>query len=108
MNRNIDLESARKAAWELFKARHGHTDFYGDPETGKIELRFAGELPPDGYEWINSWDEGYIDYNQDMCETEAELENAFNHFWENYGPQFITDMEIIWQVTRDEYMNLRK
>jgi len=106
MNRNIDLESAREAAWELFKVRHGHTDIYGDPNTGKIELRFAGELPPDDYEWVASLDEGYIEYHQDLCKTESELKNAFNYYWEDYGDQFALDLEIIWQTTLDEYKNL--
>jgi len=100
MNRNIDLASAREAAWELFRTRHGRTDFYGDPNTGKIELRYAGMLPPDGYEWITWWDEGYIEYNQDFCKTEGELESAFDHYWENYGYQFILDLEISWQITQ--------
>ena len=101
MKNNIDLTSAQKAAWELFKARHSHTDFYGDPATGEVELRFAGMLPPDGCEWITAWDEGYIEYNQDMCETDIEVKTAFEHWWNEAGAEFIAELEAAWQATRD-------
>jgi len=103
LTKNISIEptSARKAAWELFKTYHGHTDFYGDPETGKIELRFSGMLPPYGYEWIASLDEGYIYYNQESCQTFTELANAFNYYWNGGGrAEFIADLETCWQNVR--------
>lgn len=96
-NKTIDKNSAYEAARDLFMTRRGQVKFYGDPETGQLEALLAGECPAEGYEYITTDNEGYIEYGQELCESDAELEEAFDRWWGESGDEWVAELEDRWE-----------
>ena len=96
-NKTIDKNSAREAARDLFMTRRGQVCIYGDPETGRLEALLVGECATEGYEYITTDREGYIEYGQELCENDAELEEGFKRWWGESGDEWVAELEDRWE-----------
>ena len=95
--KTIDKNSAREAACDLFTGQRGQVCIYGDPETGRLEALLVGECATEGYEYITTDREGYIEYGQELCENDAELEEGFKRWWGESGDEWVAELEDRWE-----------
>ena len=98
-SKKIDKNSVQKIAHELFTNtdRQGQrVRFYADPETGEVERVLDGEFPSEGWEYVLTENDAYIDWGQDLCETEEELEDAFDHWVTEHLNDFVRELEEAW------------
>ena len=98
-SKKIDKNSVQKIAHELFTNtdRQGQrVRFYADPETGEVERVLDGEFPSEGWEYILTENDAYIDWGQDLCETEEELEDAFDRWVTEHLNDFVRELEDAW------------
>ena len=95
--KTIDKNSAREAACDLFTGQRGQVKFYGDPETGKIEILLADMWPSEGYEYICTEPDGRIEYGQEICENDSEMSEAFDRWWGESGDEWVAELEDRWE-----------
>lgn len=95
--RSIDRNSAREVARELFTGQPGAIRLYASPETGQLQALLVDQWPSDGYEYIRTDREGRIEYGQQLRETDEELEDAFGHWWDGSGNEWIAELENEWR-----------
>ncbi len=100
-NRTINKNSARKVAHQLFTGRSGKVEFYADPVNGELEALLAGEFPSEDFEYICTQNEGQIEFGQELCETDDEIEDLFDQWWNEAGAEWISDLEKSWAESQD-------
>ena len=98
-SKNVDKNSVKKIAHELFtnEDRRGQqVSYYVDPSSGEVEAFLTGEIPFEGWEYLFSAHDAYIDWGQDLCETEEELEDAFDRWVTEHLNDFVRELEDAW------------
>ena len=90
----INKNSARQVARNLFALEPQSVAFYVEPKTGELEYVLAGEIPSEGYEYLCSRTDGSLSgWGEEYCETDEELEKLFEQAWENFGDEWISELE---------------
>jgi len=93
----IDTNFAREAARSLFMGQPGQVRFYGDPDSGQIEVLLADMWPSEGYEYICTEPDGRIEYGQELCESDSEMAEAFDRWWDEAGDEWVAELEDRWE-----------
>ena len=98
-SKNVDKNSVKKIAHELFtnEDRRGQqVSYYVDPSSGEVEAFLTGEIPFEGWEYLFSAHDAYIDWGQDLCESDEEIEEAFAHWAAECLNDFVSKLEDAW------------
>ena len=91
---HINKDSARQVARKLFTLEPQPVKFYIDPETGDLDYLLADQWPSEGYEYLCSHTDGSLSgWGQEFCESDEELEELFEQAWENFGDDWISELE---------------
>ena len=98
-SKKIDKNSVQQVAHDLFTKtvyQGQRVDIYADPDTGEIEAFLTGEIPPWGWVHILTDNDAYLYWGQDLCETEEELEDAFDRWVTEHLNDFVRELEDAW------------
>ena len=98
-SKSINKNSAQKVVHGLFTKtvyQGQRVDIYADPDTGEIEAFLTGEIPYEGWVRILTDNDAYLDWGQDLCETDEEIEEAFAHWVTECLNEFVSELEDAW------------
>jgi len=81
METNSKLNLYKRLAHEFFTRpiyRNQRVTLYSDPLTGEVEAFLPSEIPASGWQYLCTLIDPYIEWGQEACADETELEDAFS------------------------------